>query len=77
MRSLTGPTRPAEIGGYHQDQRFAAGVPSLVECDELTIEGDVRFEKNVTIKGAVSIKSRQGSQAVIKTGTVIDKDLIF
>jgi len=59
------------------DQRFAAGIPSLVACDALTIEGDVRFEKNVTIKGSVSIKNRQKSQAVIKAGTVIDKDLVF
>jgi UTP--glucose-1-phosphate uridylyltransferase len=59
------------------DQRFPDGAPSLVECDELTVEGDVRFEKNVTIKGAVCIKNRQKSQAVIKAGTVIDKDLIF
>jgi len=59
------------------DQRFPAGVPSLVECDELTIEGDVRFGKTVTIKGSVNIKNRKESQAVIKAGTVIDKDLIF
>jgi UTP--glucose-1-phosphate uridylyltransferase len=59
------------------DQRFAAGAPSLVECDELTIEGDVRFEKDVTIKGSVNIKNRQESQAVIEAGTVIDKDLVF
>ena len=59
------------------DQRFAAGAPSLVECDALTIEGDVRFEKDVTIKGTVCIKNRMNSQAVIKTETVIDKDLDF
>ncbi|MDX2502171.1 MAG: UTP--glucose-1-phosphate uridylyltransferase, partial [Deltaproteobacteria bacterium] len=59
------------------DRRFAAGAPSLVECDELTIEGDVRFGKTVTIKSSVSIKNRKESQAVIKAGTVIDKDLIF
>jgi UTP--glucose-1-phosphate uridylyltransferase len=59
------------------DQRFAAGAPSLVECDALTIEGDVRFEKNVTIKGSVNIKNRHKSQAVIKAGTIIDKDLVF
>ncbi len=59
------------------DQRFAAGTPSLVECDALTIKGDVRFEKNVTIKGSVTIKNRQASQTVIKSGTVIDKDLVF
>jgi UTP--glucose-1-phosphate uridylyltransferase len=59
------------------DQRFAAGAPSLVECDELIVEGDVRFEKNVTIKGTLCIKNLQDSQAVVKEGTVIDKDLVF
>jgi UTP--glucose-1-phosphate uridylyltransferase len=59
------------------DQRFAAGAPSLVECDELTIEGDVRFEKDVTILGTICIQNRQSAQAVIKAGTVIDKDLVF
>jgi UTP--glucose-1-phosphate uridylyltransferase len=59
------------------DQRFADGIPSLVACDALTVEGDVRFEKNVSIKGTVIIKNRQKSQAVIKAGTVIDKDLVF
>ena len=59
------------------DQRFAAGAPALLDCDELTVEGDVRFEKDVIIKGAVTIKNRQESQAVIKAGTIIDKDLVF
>ena len=59
------------------DDRFAAGIPSLVECDALTIEGDVRFGKNVTLKGTVCIKNRQGSPAVITAGTVIDRDLVF
>ena len=59
------------------DDRFAAEVPFLVECDVLTIEGDVRFQKNVTIKDSVCIKNRQGSPAVIEAGTVIDRDLVF
>ena len=59
------------------DQRFAAGVPSLVGCDALTIEGDVQFEKDVTIKGSVGIRNRQNAPAVIKAGTLIDKDLVI
>jgi UTP--glucose-1-phosphate uridylyltransferase len=59
------------------DERFGQGVPSLVNCDSLTIEGDVLFEKDVTIKGAVCIRSRQKSGAMIKAGTVIDQDLFF
>jgi UTP--glucose-1-phosphate uridylyltransferase len=59
------------------DKRFADGIPSLVDCDALTIKGDVKFEKDVIIKGTVCIKNRQESQAIIKAGTVIDQDLIF
>jgi UTP--glucose-1-phosphate uridylyltransferase len=59
------------------DKRFADGVPSLVNCDSLTIEGDVRFEKNVTIKGSVAIKNTKQSQAVVKEGTVVGKDLLI
>jgi UTP--glucose-1-phosphate uridylyltransferase len=59
------------------DQHFAAGAPSLVGCDALTVEGDVRFEKDVTIMGSVNIKNRKDSQAVIRAGTVIDRDLVI
>ena len=59
------------------DQRFTDGVPSLVGCYALTIEGDVLFEKDVKIKGSVTIKNTQPFQAVIKEGTVIDRDLIL
>jgi UTP--glucose-1-phosphate uridylyltransferase len=59
------------------DARFNQGPPSLVDCESLTIEGDVRFEKDVTIKGAVTIKNSGTSQAVIKPGTIIDKDWIL
>ena len=59
------------------DDRFSQGPPSLVDCESLTVEGDVRFEKNVIIKGTVTIKNNSPSQTVIKAGTVIDKDLVL
>jgi UTP--glucose-1-phosphate uridylyltransferase len=64
-----------KIDGF--DERFSEGIPSLIDCDSLTIDGDVRFEKNVTIKGRVVIKNTGESQAVIKQRSVIDKDLIL
>ena len=57
------------------DSRFSQGPPSLVDCDALTIEGDVRFEKDVKIKGSVTITNNNPAQAVIPSGTIIDKDL--
>ncbi|MCK5195238.1 MAG: UTP--glucose-1-phosphate uridylyltransferase, partial [Desulfobulbaceae bacterium] len=59
------------------DERFVDGIPCLIDCESLTIDGDVRFEKNVTIKGRVVIKNIGKSQAVIKEGMVVDEDLIF
>jgi len=59
------------------DKRFGSNIPSLVDCGALTIIGDVRFEENVTIKGSVIIKNQQKIPAVVKAGTVIDRDLTF
>jgi UTP--glucose-1-phosphate uridylyltransferase len=59
------------------ENRFRNGIPSLVDCDALTIEGDVFFEKGVKIKGSVRITNRQQSQAIIKEGTVLDQDLVL
>ncbi len=57
------------------DKRFANGIPSLVDCESLTIIGDVFFEANVKIKGNVVINNSGGSQAVIKEGTVVEGDI--
>jgi UTP--glucose-1-phosphate uridylyltransferase len=59
------------------EERFKDGVPSLVDCESLTIEGDVFFQKNVTIKGEVKIKNSKNSRADIKEGEIIDNDLTF
>ncbi len=59
------------------NKRFANGVPSLVDCESLTIIGDVLFEGNVKIKGNVVINNSDKFQAVIKEGTVIEGDINF
>lgn len=59
------------------DERFVDGIPCLIDCESLTIDGDVRFEKNVTIKGRIVIKNIGKSQAVIREGMVVNEDLIF
>jgi len=69
------PTFYGKIDDF--DQRFAHGVPSLIDCRALTIEGDVLFKQDVKINGSVTITNTQPCQAVIKRGTVIDRDLIL
>ena len=77
-RSITIALDPKYYGKIDLfDERFAEGIPSLIDCESLTIDGDVRFEKNVTIKGRVVIKNSGKSQAVIKEGMVVNEDLIF
>jgi UTP--glucose-1-phosphate uridylyltransferase len=38
------------------EPRFPSGPPSLVECDRLTVEGDVTFGRDVTVRGAVKVQ---------------------
>ena len=57
------------------NDRFKEGAISLIECESLTVIGDVYFEKNVRIRGNVVITNRGRSRAVIKKGSVIDGDI--
>ena len=59
------------------EQRFPYGPPSLVRCSSLTIEGDVRFERNIVLKGAVTIRNKRKNQESIKAGTILAGELIF
>jgi len=59
------------------DDRFNSGVPSLIDCEALTIEGDVHFEANVTISGRVVIQNRRKSPVVIKKSAYIDQDRLY
>jgi UTP--glucose-1-phosphate uridylyltransferase len=59
------------------EKRFSYGVPSLIDCEALTIRGDVSFERDVVIKGNVCIHNTGPEPAVISAGTVIDNNLSF
>jgi len=59
------------------DERFSKGEPSLANCESLTVKGDVRFENNVAIRGKIVITNKGKTQAVIKEGTVVEKDIVF
>lgn len=57
------------------EQRFAGGIPSLIACEALAIEGDVYFESGVVIRGRVRIHNPAPTPAVIPAASVIESDL--
>lgn len=48
------------------EERFAQGVPSLVCCESLSVEGDVFFGSGIKVKGRVVLK--HGSPSVCGSG---------
>jgi UTP--glucose-1-phosphate uridylyltransferase len=49
------------------EARFAAGPPSLAECERLTVRGDVSFGRDVVVRGSVTVEG----PARIEDGTVL------
>jgi len=47
------------------EARFPDGAPSLLECESLTIKGDVLFERNVVCKGVVELDNQSEEQMVV------------
>jgi UTP--glucose-1-phosphate uridylyltransferase len=54
------------------DARFAAGAPSLIGCERLTVRGDVAFGADVVVRGAVEIEHDGPDQLVLGDGTVLE-----
>jgi hypothetical protein len=50
-----------------------AGVPSLVHCNSLTIEGELEFEAGVEIVGDVKFVARGEGKKRIRSGTYQDR----
>ena len=51
------------------EARFPHGPPSLVACDRLRVEGDVRFGRRVACEGEVTILGRPDRPSQIPDGT--------
>ena len=56
------------------EARFPHGAPSLVDCERLTVEGDVKFGSDVTLKGQVKIINNTAEQRQIEAGAVVESD---
>ncbi len=57
--------------------RFKDGPPSLVQCDSLTVKGNVFFGKDIKVKGRVHIENTKKTPAFIPDGTVLNHDVLF
>ena len=55
----------------NMEARFPQGVPSLIKCTHLRINGDIKFGKNVTLKGAVQLSNEANRQIKIDDGLTI------
>jgi UTP--glucose-1-phosphate uridylyltransferase len=53
------------------DARFAYGVPSLLECISLSIDGDYCFGAEVKIRGDVKLKNESAAQRFIADGSIL------
>jgi UTP--glucose-1-phosphate uridylyltransferase len=54
------------------EARFAEGIPSLVDCESLVVKGDVRFGRDVHLKGRVVIVNPKDEQTAIAAGSIIE-----
>jgi UTP--glucose-1-phosphate uridylyltransferase len=54
------------------DARFPDGPPSLVECDRLVVEGDVRFGAGVVVRGDVTVRQDGEEPLRIEEGAVLE-----
>lgn len=64
----------------HIDQmqrRFSRGIPSMMRCSSLHIEGDVYFEQDVRLVDSVRIVNKSGKPVTVKAGAVIEGELLF
>ncbi|PIO72491.1 UTP--glucose-1-phosphate uridylyltransferase [Teladorsagia circumcincta] len=50
--------------------------PDMQDLDSLKVEGDVRFERDVVLKGDVTIVNKTTKQQVISAGSVLDNEQV-
>jgi len=54
------------------EERFSAGPPSLVDCERLTVSGDVAFGAGVVVRGTVTVEHAGPGRLAIAPGTVLE-----
>ena len=59
------------------EAHFSRGVPSLLECISLDVQGEVFFGRGVEIKGKAVIANHGDRPVTLPDGSVIEEDMIF
>jgi UTP--glucose-1-phosphate uridylyltransferase len=74
VRAATDPVPVVSLDSSHYkllndfEAHFTSGPPSLRECRRLSVEGDVTFGRDVTVKGSVSVSGPRS----IPDGSVLE-----
>ena len=53
------------------ESRFPLGAPSLLDCEKFTVSGDIRFGKDITLRGYVEMVNKTAQQVRVEDGAVI------
>ena len=59
------------------ESHFPCGAPSLVDCGSLSVKGDVKFGRNIAVRGPVSITNATADQVTIEDNAVITGNVQF
>lgn len=59
------------------DEGFPDGVPSLIGCSHLRVEGAVRFAGGVVCRGRVSLRNTTGRPVVVEGGVYEDTERVW
>mmetsp|Transcript_13485 Transcript_13485/g.18461 ORF Transcript_13485/g.18461 Transcript_13485/m.18461 type:complete len:163 (+) Transcript_13485:284-772(+) len=51
-------------------------IPDILELDRLTLSGNIRFGKNVVLKGTVLIIAPPGGRIDIPSGTILENKIV-
>jgi len=57
------------------EKRFPCGVPSLIDCEALTVRGDIFFNKDIVIKGNITLTNTKNRPYTLESGLVIDRSM--
>ena len=58
------------------EKRFAE-MPSLLNCESLTVKGDFFFEDKVYVEGDVTLINNSGKQVVLESGRLLKGEKVF